>query len=107
VSPSVIALCLAGAFLGLTGALLGCAPSGAPPSAAAFAVTPVDLRAPGGQRDATTPPGPCPPDAPWNGRLCLGGGYVACPGDARFDDAGVCQRSPEEARDAGRVRRDE
>jgi hypothetical protein len=35
-------------------------------------------------------PGRCPEDAPWNGRVCLGHGYVACPGISRFDDAGAC-----------------
>ena len=45
--------------------------------------------------DAAPPPaaGRCPQDAPWNGRVCLGHGYVACPGGATLDDAGTCQAS--------------
>jgi hypothetical protein len=47
------------------------------------------------------PPGRCPEDAIWNGRFCLGHGYVACPGAARFDDAGACTTEPlGDARDA-------
>jgi hypothetical protein len=43
--------------------------------------------------DAAPPPaaGRCPQDAPWNGRVCLGHGYVACPGGASLDDGGACR----------------
>ena len=63
---------------------------------------PLDARRPPATVDAgPPPPGRCPQDAPWNGRVCLGQGYLACPGDARLDDAGVCQALPREAHDAG------
>jgi hypothetical protein len=47
-------------------------------------------------RPDASPPAPpawggrCPEDAPWNGKVCLGHGYVACPGESRMDDAGAC-----------------
>ena len=77
-------------------AAAGCAPSPPRPvSLRALALDPVGPPADAGLAPA---PGRCPQDAPWNGRVCLGQGYVACPGDARLDDAGACQRPP---RDAG------
>jgi hypothetical protein len=84
----------------LAAGLAACGPSGGTPSAAVLAIRPVDVRAPSGE-SAPLAPERCPSDAPWNGRVCLGGGYVACPGDARFDDGGACQRSPLDSRDAG------
>ena len=72
-----------------------CARSPAPP--VALGAMSMDPRGPSGDAGAP-PPGRCPQDAPWNGRVCLGQGYVACPGDARLDDAGACQA---QLRDAG------
>jgi hypothetical protein len=78
-------------------------------------ISPDEVMAPA---DAAPPPaaGRCPQDAPWNGRLCLGHGYVACPGGASLDDAGVCralelveagvedaEARPEDAASSGRV----
>ena len=78
--------------------LAACRPSPAPPVPLAGAFQ--ALRGPAG--DVGPPsPGRCPRDAAWNGHLCLGQGYVACPGDARFDDAGACQAPPRQGRDAG------
>jgi hypothetical protein len=90
---------LAGLVAGVCGGGAACEPSRAPPSGVALDVSASTVQA--GPVDAgSAPSGRCPPDAPWNGRVCLGGGYVACPGDGRLDDAGACQRAP--AVDAGR-----
>jgi hypothetical protein len=46
-----------------------------------------------GARDAPPPPlfgGACPDDAPWTGAVCLGQGYVACPGGYSMDDRSRC-----------------
>jgi hypothetical protein len=48
--------------------------------------------------EAGAAPGRCPHDAPWNGKVCMGMGYVACPGDRRLDENGTCEAAP---RDAG------
>jgi hypothetical protein len=36
--------------------------------------------------------GACPDDAPWTGVVCLGQGYVACPGGYSMDDRSRCVR---------------
>jgi hypothetical protein len=43
--------------------------------------------------EAGVAPGRCPQDAPWNGKVCMGMGYVACPGERRLDEGGVCAAS--------------
>lgn len=56
--------------------------------------------------------GACPEDAPWTGTVCLGAGYVACPGGWSMDDRSRCVHegplpeagfapSPDEEEDAG------
>jgi hypothetical protein len=61
----------------------------------------------GGAADGAAPAPPaggrCPQDAPWNGRVCLGHGYVACPGGASLDDAGACLAGPGAAAQAAPV----
>jgi len=79
--------------------LAGCEPSAAPP--VSLAGMALDARGVAG--DAGPAPGRCPQDAPWNGRVCLGQGYVACPGDERLDDAGSCQRVPGDRRETREV----
>jgi hypothetical protein len=86
---------------GLLGACMGpflaaaCEP--APPPPVSLGAMSVDRPQPPADA-AAPPPGRCPQDAPWNGRVCLGMGYVACPGEGRLDDAGACASPP---RDAG------
>jgi hypothetical protein len=74
-------------------AALGCEP--APPPPPALPAMSLDRPV---VADSGLPPGRCPQDAPWNGKVCFGQGYAACPGDHRLDDAGACERL---ARDAG------
>ena len=88
------------AVVGLLAASAGC-PAQGDSAASVLGGVPIGAGAPPPSASAPfAPPGPghCPDDAPWNGRVCLGNGYVACPGAARLDDAGACVT---EARDAG------
>jgi hypothetical protein len=78
--------------------LLAAACEPAPPAPVSLAAMSLDRVSP--PADAgPPPPGRCPQDAPWNGRVCLGMGYVACPGAARMDDAGACASPPRDAGD--------
>jgi hypothetical protein len=86
----------------IAAAMTGCDPAPLP----TVPLPSMALDHPAAPSDAGAPPGRCPPDAPWNGRVCLGMGYVACPGEKRMDDAGVCASGPNEPapRDAVRDR---
>jgi hypothetical protein len=68
----------------------------APPPPVSLAAMSFD-RGPTAADAGPAPPGRCPQDAPWNGRVCLGMGYVACPGEGRLDDAGACASAPHDA----------
>ena len=62
-------------------------PVGPPPGAA------LDGGGRDASRDTSVPPlfgGACPEDAPWTGAVCLGQGYVACPGGYSMDDRSRC-----------------
>ena len=91
-SAARLAVSLLAAVLGAA----ACEPAPPPPvSLAAMSAERGPAPADGG---APAPPGRCPQDAPWNGKVCLGMGYVACPGADRMDDAGACASPP---RDGG------
>lgn len=83
-------------------AFVGCSSPQPAPVAQSKGAFPIeDLAVDAGARPKSNA---CPDDAPWNGKVCSGAGYTACPGDMRLEgDAGdmcILHETPTPAKSA-------